>query len=107
MSFFNYLLISVLLLGSETPERAPLPTGLCPSMEIKYSIEQLQSGQYSVSVNPKGGKAPYIVMMASESGQLVSEDFTKSKFENLGKGKYTCIVVDKVRCVMKTEIQVP
>lgn len=107
MSFFNYLLISVLLSGLAAPNQAVIPSEACPEIQIIYSVDQPQSGLFTLSVNPKGGKAPYIVILSKDSGQLVTEDFSKTKFEHLEKGKYTCIVVDKGRCVTKTEIQIP
>lgn len=107
MSFFNSLLISGLLCGWNAPEVSDFPTGNCATIEVSYTVEQLQVGQSELSVNPKGGKAPYKILMMEESGALLSDDYSKTKFEGLKKGKYFCLVVDSDRCMKKIEIQVP
>lgn len=106
MSLFNYLLISVLLLGFQAPAELNFPSGDCPSIQIDYTLNQPQFGQFDLTVNPKGGKAPYKIVLSEESGNLVSEDFTQTIFRKLEQGKYICVVVDSNKCMSKTEINV-
>jgi hypothetical protein len=106
MPFFNSLLISALLLGEMPFSKGIFQSDKCPDFVITYTVDQPQIGQFTVSINPKGGKAPYKVVLSEESGQLASDNFTKTRFENLKKGKYICVIVDSDKCLRKTEISV-
>ena len=106
MSLFNYLLISGLFLLGITSGILPERVADCPNFEVEYEIESTQNEQFNLIISPTGGKAPYKIVLSEESGQLVTEDFNKQKFENLKKGKYICVVVDSDKCLRKTEISV-
>lgn len=106
MLIFNSLLISILLVGWDGTQADHLPAGDCANFAVEQKVDQPQIGEFTVSINPKGGKTPYKIVLSEEFGQLVSEDFSKTKFEGLKKGKYICVVVDANKCLIKTEINV-
>lgn len=108
MSFFNLLLISVLsvsFLDGLVPSE--MPNDRCESLTLEFTIETESKGQ-TLTVKPQGGQTPYkVILSAAESGEIISEDFTKTRFTSIKSGRYVAVVIDNARCMKKTEIQVP
>lgn len=107
MPFFNLLLISVLsvsFLDGLVPSE--MPNDHCESLTLEFTIENESKGQ-TLTVKPQGGQTPYKVILSAESGEIISEDFTKTRFTSIKSGRYVAVVIDNARCMKKTEIQVP
>jgi hypothetical protein len=108
MSFFNLLLISVLSVSfwdGSTPSE--MPYDRCESLRLEFTIETESKGQ-TLILKPQGGQTPYkLILSAAESGEMVSEDFTKTRFTSIKPGQYVAVIVDNGQCMIKTEIQVP
>jgi hypothetical protein len=106
MTFFNYLLISVLLtpnfsnldLGSGTVEN-------CPSLGVSYEVTA-EIGKYSVVVSSKSGVSPIQYLFYSDDGKVLSIDLNKNTLKVISKGKYYCIVRDAKNCRETIEIEI-
>ena len=107
MPFFNYLLISVLLMpffGIETPENQ---VDRCSSLIVEHTIQQGQNGKYNLTLQPKGGIGQYKVFIWLSDGDLLSEDHKQREFKNLTAGLYKGVVGDDNKCSRKFEIVIP
>ncbi len=104
MSLFNYLLISILFLSTAFDFRTFSEGQDCENLDISHTVTKPEIGQFKLSISPNGGIAPYRTALSDETGELVSEDFSKTEFQLLKKGTYTCIVVDSKKCVRQKEI---
>ena len=78
----------------------------CDSLKVKYAIEQ-KSGGYSLDLTISGGSAPYKTILSKQNGDLVTEDFSLTRFESLRSGTHTCVVIDSKNCKTKLEITIP
>jgi hypothetical protein len=77
----------------------------CNSFRPSYKVAEKTTGQ-TLDINIEGGMAPFAVILSTESGDVVTDDFSLRHFEALKSGKYTCIIVDKQGCRKKFEITI-
>lgn len=107
MSFFNYLLISVLLgsifpfsnFGSDQEE-------LCASLQVSYRVTASESGNFDVSVTSKVGVSPIQYLFYSHEGKVLSTELHENSIKGISKGKYYCIVRDARKCRETIEIEI-
>jgi hypothetical protein len=107
MAIINLLLVRLLLVisGFSFTEPEAIQKD-CGTLNFKYSAEETGAQKFTVVITPAGGEAPYKIILSEESGNLISDDFTKTRFESLSKGKYICVVIDKAKCLTKSEINI-
>jgi hypothetical protein len=99
MSFFNYLLISVLL----TPNNSDFDLRFgekenCASLQISYDVTPTEIGKFDVAVTSKSGVNPIQYLFYSDEGKVLSIDVNKKTLKGISKGKYYCIVRDAKNC---------
>ena len=108
MPFFNLLLISALSMSFFTGEHLPeMPVDTCINLSLEFNSEAGSGGEHTLILKPQGGQAPYKIILSAENGEMLSEDFTKTRYSGIKPGKYICLVVDSNRCMKKIEIQIP
>jgi hypothetical protein len=107
MSFFNYLLISVLLMPFLVTETPKNEIDRCSSLTIEHTIQSSQNGKYTLTLEPKGGIGQYKVFIWVSNGDLLSEDYKQREFKNLNAGRYDGVVGDNNKCSRKFEIVIP
>jgi hypothetical protein len=79
----------------------------CTTFDVEVRITPAAGSGQKVNIHPSGGKRPYKIIFYKESGQLVSDDFTRQEHMNVPAGKYGCVVVDKNNCRKIIDIEVP
>jgi hypothetical protein len=107
MPFFNYLLISVLLVsnfpfikfGFDMEEH-------CPSLQVSYEVTVSEPGSFNVVVKSKSGVSPIQYLFYSDEGKVLSTDMEKSTLKGVSRGKYYCIVRDAKKCRETIEIEI-
>lgn len=108
MSFFNSLLISVLLwpFPNEVSDNGVF-SDKCDSLQVEHKIESTQNGKFTLTISPKGGTAPYQVFIWSDKGNLLSDTGREREFKNLDRGTYEGVVGDGEKCGKKFKIEIP
>ena len=108
MEIINSFLISALLIINEASfTKFSADQKDCNSLELNYKFEQEpNSEKFALKITASGGTAPYKVALSRLTGELVTEDFEKTYFKSLDKGKYICVIIDNARCMKKSEISI-
>jgi hypothetical protein len=107
MSFFNYLLISVLL----SPNISDLDPRFgakenCQSLQVSYEVTATKIGNFDVAVTSKSGVSPIQYLFYSDEGKVLSTELDKKTLKGISKGKYYCIVRDAKNCRETIEIEI-
>ena len=107
MSIINSLLISCLISLNFFEIKDPSDYSKeCSAFTFSYEIESEAGDRQTLTINPKGGTEPYQILVFDELGEFLSFDFNQTKFTGVAKGKYTCVVYDKMKCLKKSEIEI-
>jgi outer membrane lipoprotein-sorting protein len=107
MTFFNTLLISVLLISFFRNETLRNEPDRCSSLTVEHTLQQGQNGKYTLTLEPKGGIGNYKIFIWVTDGDLLSEDHKQREFKNLNRGRYNGVVGDENKCSKKFEIVIP
>lgn len=107
MSFFKYLLFSLLLccfslqaLDNVSPE--------CNSLEVIHEVKSEGNNRFEIIVSVKGSVNDHAIqyLFYSSDGNILSDDLTKNSIQHILKGKYFCIVRDGNNCRKTIEIEI-
>src|SRR5688500_11134739 len=104
----RFLLLACLLLLCLMATRPVIYTSPgCNDFEFKAEVSQASGqGLATLTIIANGGRAPYHYLLFDNKNNLVSKDFSISRFTGLAAGHYRCIVTDADDCTKEQHIEV-
>ena len=105
MSFFKYLLFSLLLccFGLHTSATIPID---CNALSVTYEVKTESNNKFGIAVTVKGAVSSLEYLFYSSEGSILNRDLTKNSIQRVNKGKYFCIVRDGKSCRKTIEIEI-